>query len=246
MKNRWVNAEAGESAVDQLVYMSRIMGQDEALVLWGGGNTSIKVTETDLLGRPSARMLIKGTGSDMKVAQPKDFPAVRLDEIRASFDRDEMTDEEMTAYFAQTTVDPAAARPSIETLLHGYLEGVAVAHSHADAILSLTNTAAGEELVSEVYGSDVAIVGYRRPGFLLAKEVALAARANPAASGIVLMNHGLITWGDTAREAYARHIELVTRAEQFIEQRGARSAAPSNGKRPRALDQEQRRATRSP
>ncbi len=242
MKNRWVDAEAGESSVDQLVYMSRIMGQAEALVLWGGGNTSIKVTQSDLLGRPSQRMLIKGTGSDMKAALPKDFPAVRLDEIRASFDRNEMSDEEMTAYFAQTMVDPAAARPSIETLLHGYLEGAAVAHSHADAILSLTNTAAGEELVNEVYGNDIAIVGYRRPGFLLAKEVALAARANPAASGVILMNHGLITWGDTAKEAYDRHIELVSRAEQYIAQR-RQSGARANG-RPggTSVDAGQRRA----
>jgi rhamnulose-1-phosphate aldolase/alcohol dehydrogenase len=241
MQNRWVDAEAGDTPVDQLVYMSRIMGQDEALVLWGGGNTSIKVTETDLLGRPSARMLIKGTGSDMKAAQPKDFPAVRLDEIRASFDRADMSDEEMTAYFAQTMVDPAAPRPSIETLLHGYLEGAAVAHSHADAILSLTNTAAGEELVGEVYGSDVATVGYRRPGFLLAKEVALAARANPAAKAVVLMNHGLITWGETAKEAYDLHIDLVTRAEQFIAERRGRAPAPANSNAPRALNQTQRR-----
>ncbi len=242
MKNRWVDAEAGESPVDQLVYMSRIMGQDEGLVLWGGGNTSIKVTETDLLGRPSERMLIKGTGSDMKVAQSRDFPAVRLEEIRASFAREEMTDEEMTTYFVQCMVDPAAPRPSIETLLHGYLEGTAVAHSHADAILSLTNTVAAEELVSEVYGSDVAIVGYRRPGFLLAKEVALAARANPASYGVVLMNHGLITWGDTAKEAYERHIDLVSRAEEYIAARRASSPPPrSRGPAARALDAAERR-----
>jgi rhamnulose-1-phosphate aldolase/alcohol dehydrogenase len=238
MKNRWVDTEAGESPVDQLVYMSRIMGQDEELVLWGGGNTSLKVTETDLLGRPAERMLIKGTGSDMKAAQHKDFPAVRLDEIRVSFDRDDMTDDEMVAYFSQCMVDPAAPRPSIETLLHAYLDAAAVAHSHADAILSLTNTEAGEELVNEVFGSDVAIVGYRRPGFLLAKEVALAVQVNPTASGVVLMNHGLITWGDTAKEAYARHIDLVTRAEQFIAARTglAPFAAPATA----ALTQQER------
>src|SRR5437762_2525364 len=205
MQNRWNDAEAGATPIDQLVYLSRVMGQDEALVVWGGGNTSIKVTEPDLLGRQTPLLLIKGTGSDMKVAQPKDFPAVRLDEIRASFDREDMTDEEMVAYFGRCMVDPAAPRPSIETLLHGYLEASAVAHCHADAILSLTNTGAREETVSEAYGNDVAIVAYRRPGYRLAKEVALAVRAKPSAQGVVLMNHGLITWGDTAKEAYERH-----------------------------------------
>jgi rhamnulose-1-phosphate aldolase/alcohol dehydrogenase len=219
VRSRWNPAEAGTTPIEQLVYMSRIMGQDEELVLWGGGNTSIKVTEPDLLGRPTALMLIKGTGSDMKVAQPKDFPAVRLEEIRASFGRDDMSDEEMVAYFGQCMTDPSAARPSIETLLHGYLEGMAVAHSHADAILALTNTRGGQEMVSEVFGRDVAIVGYRRPGFQLAKEVAQAVRANPSTHGVVLMNHGLITWGDTAEEAYERHIALVTRAEDFTGKR---------------------------
>ena len=221
MQNRWNDAEAGTTPIDQLVYLSRIMGQDEALVVWGGGNTSIKVEEPDLLGRQTRLLLIKGTGSDMKAALPKDFPGVRLEEIRASFDREQMTDEEMTAYFARCMVDPAAPRPSIETLLHGYLEAKAVAHSHADAILSLTNTQGREETVNEVYGSDAAIVGYRRPGFQLAKEVALAVQANPDAQGVVLMNHGLITWGETAKEAYDRHIEMVARAERFIQQRAA-------------------------
>ncbi len=221
MQNRWNDAEAGTTPIDQLVYLSRIMGQDEALVVWGGGNTSIKVGEPDLLGRQTRLLLLKGTGSDMKAALPKDFPGVRLEEIRASFDREQMTDEEMTAYFARCMVDPAAPRPSIETLLHGYLEAKAVAHSHADAILSLTNTQGREETVNEVYGSDAAIVGYRRPGFQLAKEVALAVQANPDAQGVVLMNHGLITWGETAKEAYDRHIEMVARAERFIQQKAA-------------------------
>lgn len=218
MKSRWNDADAGNSPIDHLVYMSRVMGEDESLVLWGGGNTSIKVEEPDLLGRPTQLMLIKGTGSDMKAAQPKDFPGVRLAEIRASFSNQDMTDEEMVAYFAKCMVDPAAPRPSIETLLHGYIEAAAVAHSHADAILSLTNTAGGVETVSEVYGNDVAVVPYRRPGFQLAKEVALAVQANPEAQGVVLMNHGLVTWGDTAKGAYERHISLVDRAESFIEQ----------------------------
>ena len=238
MQSRWNSAEAGTTPIEQLVYMSRIMGQDEELVLWGGGNTSIKVTEPDLLARPTDLMLIKGTGSDMKVAQPKDFPAVRLEEIRASFERDDMSDEEMVAYLGRCMVDPAAPRPSIETLLHGYLDGTAVAHSHADAILALTNTRAGQEMVSEVFGDDVAVVAYRRPGFRLAKEVAEAVRAHRSAHGVVLMNHGLITWGDTAEEAYERHIALVTRAQRFTEQRSKRVFQPASHPR---LPQEKRR-----
>lgn len=240
MKSRWTDTQNRATRLEQLVYMSRIMGEEEALVLWGGGNSSTKVEDTDLLGRPVRLMLIKGTGSDMKAAQPKDFPAVRLDEIRASFSQDDMTDEEMVAYFAKCMVDPGAPRPSIETLLHGYLDGRAVAHSHADAILSITNTSAGHEMVSDVYGDDVAVVAYRRPGFRLAKEVALAVQANPRAQGVVLMNHGLITWGDSAHEAYERHIQLVTQAEDFVNVRREGRRVLGVMTRP-ALPEEQRR-----
>jgi len=230
VRNCWVDDEAGTSPLQQLVYLSRVMGREEALVVWGGGNTSIKVTEPDLLGRPTNLLLIKGTGSDMKAAEPKDFPAVRLDDIRASFAREAMTDEEMVAYFARCMVDPSAPRPSIETLLHGYLDATAVAHSHADAILALTNTTGREETVSEALGRDVALVPYRRPGFQLAKEVAIAVRNNPDARGVVLMNHGLITWGETAREAYDRHIDLVSRAEEIVSRRAPHaSAAAAHG-----------------
>lgn len=229
MRSHWNDAEAGATPLSQLVYMSRIMGQDEGLVLWGGGNTSTKVQDTDLLGRPIQLMLIKGSGSDMKAVVPRDFPAVRLEEIRASFQLDDMSDDEMVAYFGRCMVDPSAPRPSIETLLHGYLDADSVAHSHADAILSLTNTQAAPDTVRRVFGTALAIIPYRRPGFLLAKEVGQAMLDNPRVEGVVLLNHGLITWGDTAREAYARHIELVSKAEEFIA--GGRDAKPPRGAR---------------
>ena len=226
MRNRWNDAEAGTTPLEQLVHMSRIMGEDEGLVLWGGGNTSVKTDGVDLLGRPIRLMLIKGSGSNMKAVGPRDFPGLRLNEIRASMDHETMSDDEMVAYLARCMVDPTAPRPSIETLLHGYLEAPAVAHSHADAILSLTNTAGGRATVRRAFGDSVAVIGYRRPGFTLAKEVHLAVR-NAAVTGVVLMNHGLITWGNTPREAYEQHIALVSKAEDFINSAKRQTAATS-------------------
>ncbi|HEY3118958.1 MAG TPA: bifunctional rhamnulose-1-phosphate aldolase/short-chain dehydrogenase, partial [Chloroflexota bacterium] len=241
MISRWNDSQAGETPLDQLVYMSRIMGEDDSLVLWGGGNTSIKVDGTNSLGQPQRLMYVKGTGSDMKVAKPQDFPAVRLDEIRACFAEADMTDDEMVAYVARCMVDPSAPRPSIETLLHGFVDGVAIAHSHADAILSLTNNRRGAATVRGVL-EDVAVVDYRRPGFLLAKEVGQAILANPGVRGVVLMNHGLVTWGATAKEAYENHIDLVNRTEQFIADQSAhRGAVSAPG--PKPLPEAERRAT---
>ena len=216
MQNRWSDSPAGE--LEQLVHQSRLVGMEEDLVLWGGGNNSVKSQSADLLGRPIDVMYIKSSGSDMKSIVPRQFPAVRLDYIAPLRARaEEMSDQEMVDYLTRCLVDPASARPSIETLLHAFLPATAVLHTHADAILALTNTRGRETTVRACFGDDVVTVPYRRPGFRLSQEVAEAFDARPHAAGIVLMNHGLITWGKTIREAYERHIELVSRAEEFLE-----------------------------
>ncbi|HEX2834137.1 MAG TPA: bifunctional rhamnulose-1-phosphate aldolase/short-chain dehydrogenase [Thermoanaerobaculia bacterium] len=215
MQNRWTDTPAGD--VEQLVYQSRLVGMEEALVLWGGGNNSVKATTTDLLGNVIDVMYIKSSGSDMKSIVPKQFPGVRLDYIAPLRKREEeMSDQEMVDYLARCLVDPASARPSIETLLHAFLPAKAVLHTHADAILSLTNNKGREATVRECFGDDVILVPYRRPGFRLSRDVGDLFDAQPDAKGLVLMNHGLITWGETPKEAYDRHIELVARAKQFI------------------------------
>jgi rhamnulose-1-phosphate aldolase/alcohol dehydrogenase len=223
MLNRWDSAPATE--IEQLVYQSRLVGMEEDLVLWGGGNNSIKSTSTDLLGRPIDVMYIKSSGSDMKSIVPKQFPAVRLDYIAPLRARsEEMDDQEMVDYLARCLVDPSSARPSIETLLHAFLPAPAVLHTHADAILAITNTRGREETVRACFGSSVVTVPYRRPGFRLSQEVAEAFRAD--AEGLILMNHGLITWGETAQEAYERHVALVTKAEEW---RTGNPACPTPG-----------------
>src|SRR5258708_21527228 len=154
----------------------------------------------------------------MKSTVPRQCPAVRLDYIAPLRARaEDMTDQEMVDYLTRCLVDPASASPSIETLLHAFLPVPAVLHTHADAILALTNTRGRETTVRACFGDEVVTVLYRRPGFRLSQEVAEAFDAHPHAAGIVLMNHGLITWGTTVREAYERHIELVSRAEEVLE-----------------------------
>ena len=203
--------------IEQIVQQSRLVGMEEDLVLWGGGNNSIKSRSTDLLGRPVDVMYIKSSGSDMKTIVPKQFPAVRLDYIAPLRTRNEdMTDQEMVDYLARCLIDPSSARPSIETLLHAFLPAAAVLHTHADAILALTNNRGREKTVRECFGDSVITVPYRRPGFRLSRDVADAFDRAPSASGLILMNHGLITWGASIKEAYDRHIELVTKAEEFV------------------------------
>jgi rhamnulose-1-phosphate aldolase/alcohol dehydrogenase len=220
MRSRWNDAEASPlQGLDLLVYASRLVGAETSLVIWGGGNTSIKTRERDHRGREIGVLRVKGSGSDLKSVQRKDFPGVRMDDIAALLDRDEMSDEEMVGYLAHTLQESGGVRPSIETLLHGFLAAPVVVHTHADAVVSLTNNDRAHEVLQGVYGKDVIALAYRRPGFRISRDVAHAIADRPEAKALLLERHGTITWGATVRDAYEASIELITRAEEAIAER---------------------------
>ena len=224
--DRWPDGmPASASDLETLVTLSRALGADPQLVLWGGGNTSLKTSEIDYRGRQVPVLRIKGSGSDLKTSTVRDYPGVRLDDVLPLFDLDQMSDEAMTDYLAHALLDPASPRPSIETLLHGFIPARCVVHSHADAILALTNNDRADSLLAEVFGQEVILIPYRLPGFALAKEVGLAVRDTPAARAIILLNHGLITWDGDPRAAYKLHIDLINRAAAYVARHAASGPA---------------------
>ena len=240
MENRWSEEEVkGFSELDLLVHQSRLIGAESSLVVWGGGNTSLKVIEKDFRGRDTETLLVKASGSDLKAAQRQDFPGVRLDDILPLFDRESLSDEEMVAYLGKCMLDPSGPRPSIETLLHAFLPYKSVAHSHADAVVALTNNQDAQQVLQKVYGDTIAIVEYIRPGFTLSKKVGQAVRGNPGIVGVVLVNHGLSTWGDSAKAAYDIHIDLVTQAEEYAQAQSSGKAI-FGGLKQRPLDTQRR------
>lgn len=217
MDNLWSHSHTHDmDELDKLVYMSRLIGEDPSLVVWGGGNTSIKVIEKDFKDQDVSAMWIKGSGSDMKSIVRRQFPRLKMDDILPLFERDEMSDEDMVAYLEHCLMDPSSPRSSIETLLHAFLPFMAVAHSHADAVVALTNNRDAESILKKVYGDRIAVVDYFRPGFKLSKLVGLAVKETPSVDGVVLVNHGLFTWGNSTQSAYDRHVELVNQAEEFV------------------------------
>ncbi len=241
MRSRWDDRDASTlDDRDLLVYASRLIGAETSLVVWGGGNTSVKTVESDHRGRPVHVLRVKGSGSDLKSIQRKDFPGVRMDDIQALLDREDMGDQEMVDYLGRALQEPGGPRPSIETLLHGFLGAYAVIHTHADAIVSLTNNARCGEVLPGVYGKDVIALPYRRPGFRISRDVADAIAANPQARALVLEKHGTITWGQSLREAYEATIDLITRAEEAIAER-RRGRAVFGGPRVAVLPEARRR-----
>ena len=204
------------------VYTTRLLGGDPKLVLHGGGNTSVKLRMPDLMGREVDVLCVKGSGADMAVIEPAGLPAVRLAELRLLLERDAMSDEEMVKAQRANLLDPMAPNPSVETLLHAFIPQRFVDHTHATTVLSLIDQADGAARAAELYDGRMGIVPYIMPGFGLAKEAARVFAAAPGAIGLILHKHGIFTFGESAREAYERMIEMVSLAEAAL-RRGRRA-----------------------
>jgi rhamnose utilization protein RhaD (predicted bifunctional aldolase and dehydrogenase)/NAD(P)-dependent dehydrogenase (short-subunit alcohol dehydrogenase family) len=197
------------------VYTSRLIGQDPALVLHGGGNTSVKTAFIDDVGNEVEVLCVKGSGWDLGSIEPAGLPAVRLQSLAALRDRDVLSDEDMVNAQRTRLIDSGSPNPSVETLLHGFLPHKFIDHSHADAILALVDQPDAEAICKQVYGERLAVVPYVMAGFMLAKLAAEIYEANPHVEGLLLLKHGLFTFGETAKESYDRHIQAVDAAERF-------------------------------
>ena len=208
------------------VYTTRLLGGVPSLVVHGGGNTSLKTKARDLLGDEMEVICVKGSGWDMATIEPPGLPAVRLSPLRALRRLDTLSDEEMVNVQRSNLLDSQSPNPSVETLLHAFLPHRYIDHTHTTAVLSLTNQPNGEEICRSVYGDRVAYVPYVMPGFALAKLAAEVYEAAPGVEGMVLLKHGLFSFGDTARDAYERMIRLVDLAEQHIGR--SRAAVPTS------------------
>ena len=204
------------------VYTSRLLGGDSRLVLHGGGNTSVKTTLPDLLGEPTEVLCVKGSGWDMANIEPPGLPAVRLAPLRTLRTRQALSDEDMVRIQRANLLDPGAPNPSVETLLHAFLPQKFIDHTHATAVLSLADQPDAAERCADVYGPRAGIVPYIMPGFLLAKKAAEVFEADPGVEGLVLLKHGVFSFGEDARQAYERMIAIVTLAQERLN-RGRKS-----------------------
>jgi len=229
MQSRWNDAEAKEFIARNApkgvnadlavrTYTTRLLGSDPRLVLHGGGNTSVKTVMKDMLGDDVEVICIKGSGWDMGSIEPQGLPAVRLEPLRRLRALPKLSDEDMVNFQRINLLDSSSPNPSVETLLHAFLPHKFIDHTHSTAVLSLTDQPDGEAVVREVYGDRVAYVPYTIPGFALAKSVADVFDKNPKVEGLVLLQHGIFTVGDTAEQAYGRMIEFVSMAETRLSQ----------------------------
>ncbi len=229
MQSQW-NDEAAREAVKAYakdgvgedvalrVYTTRLLGRDPLLVLHGGGNTSVKTRAHDDLGQEHEVICVKGSGADMADIEPWGLPAVKLGSLRELRGLEALSDEAMVNVQRLNLLDSAAPNPSVETLLHAFLPHKFVDHTHAAAVLSIVDQPDGEVLAAEIYDGRMGIVPYIAPGFGLAKAAAAIFEEKPDVEGLILHKHGIFTFGETAREAYERMIEMVSAAESRLRQ----------------------------
>jgi rhamnose utilization protein RhaD (predicted bifunctional aldolase and dehydrogenase)/NAD(P)-dependent dehydrogenase (short-subunit alcohol dehydrogenase family) len=227
MKSGWVDSDAealvahgAKSGIDRdlalRLYTTRLLGRDRKLVLHGGGNTSLKTRMRDRLGDEIAVLRVKATGADMATIEPEGLVAVRLDPMRKLRALDRIEDEDLVGIERANLIDPAAPNPSVEMMLHAFLPHKFVDHTHATAVLSVIDQPDGEQKCADVFAQRLGFVPYLMPGFGLAKKSIEVFEREKPSDGLILGKHGIVTYGENAREAYERMIEIVTLAQNFI------------------------------
>lgn len=240
MKNRWDDDTAqrygADSGLGLRVYSSRLIGEDGELVLHGGGNTSVKGELENTFGETERVLFVKGSGWDLRTIEAGGFAPVKLDYLLRLGALPELSDSEMMRQLRLALLNPGAPTPSVEAILHALIPYKYVDHSHADAVVTISNTPGGEKLLREIYGDEVLILPYIMPGFILARQVAAATRNLDwsAIKGIILLHHGIFTFHDEARTSYDNMIELVSGAENFLRHRTGEGTIATAGYMPGA------------
>jgi rhamnose utilization protein RhaD (predicted bifunctional aldolase and dehydrogenase)/NAD(P)-dependent dehydrogenase (short-subunit alcohol dehydrogenase family) len=224
MRNSWNNSEAEKLGSDILklrVYSSRLLGMESDLVLHGGGNTSAKTTIVNIYGEEEEIIYVKGSGWDLATIEEAGFAAVKLKALLRLAELDHISDIEMVKYQRMAMIDPVSPNPSVEAILHAIIPFTYVDHTHADSVVTISNTPNGKERIQELYGSKMLVIPYVMPGFLLAKEIYRLTKGMDwdKMEGIILLNHGVFTFHNEAKLSYEKMIDIVTKAEEYIKDR---------------------------
>lgn len=250
LQSRWDDAFASTlDPVGRLVYRSNLLGQDARITNTGGGNTSSKVDETDpLTGEPVKVLWVKGSGGDLRTATRSNFASLyfdrvmRLQEVYARYPQRGVktpAEDAMVGMYPHTTFDRNPTAASIDTPLHAFIPFARVDHMHPVAVIAIATAADGPALTREVYGDDVIWTDWQRPGFELGLELQRICREHPQAKGAIMGQHGLINWANDDRECYELTLELIRRAQSYIDARASRTT-PFGGPRVQPLDESAR------
>ncbi|RMG24382.1 MAG: SDR family NAD(P)-dependent oxidoreductase, partial [Bacteroidetes bacterium] len=247
MKSAWNESDAQAFRNDPLklrVYTSRLLGQEEDLVVHGGGNTSVKLKETNIFGEEEELLYVKGSGWDLATIEAEGFAPVKLSALHRLAQLDHLSDMDMVKYQRMAMTNPSAPNPSVEAILHAIIPFTFVDHTHADAGVTISNTPGGPQRIEELYGPNMLIVPYVMPGFILAKTIYEMTRRLEweKLDGMILLHHGVFSFDHDARRSYEKMIDIVSKAEDYLQQQGVKPIPVANGRKSSPLKLAQLRA----
>jgi len=244
VKSSWNEDEASKLNGDALklrVYTSRLLGKEEDLVLHGGGNTSVKTKEKNIFGEEEDILYVKGSGWDLATIEEAGFAPVKLKVLLQMAELETLNDQEMVKYQRMAMTNPAAPTPSVEAILHAIIPFRFVDHTHADAVVTISNSKEGEKRLKEVYPNKVLIVPYVMPGFVLARQIYQLTKNLDwnTTDAIILQHHGVFTFHNDPKVSYERMVDIVTQAEEYLKNHGQFESATPKAKAtdPRELAQ---------
>ncbi len=201
------------------IYTSRLIGGNPDLVLHGGGNTSVKLNQKNIFEENQEILYVKGSGVDLASIKPEGFSRLDISFLRKLRNLNSLSDEEMENQLEIRKIASSSPSPSVEALLHAFLPHKYIDHTHADSVLILTNQKHGRSLIKKALGSKVAVLPYTMSGLPLAKEVVSQYEKDTDIEAIVILNHGIFTFGEDAKTSHERMIDYVNKAESFIKKK---------------------------
>ena len=243
MNSLWNDEEANQFGDDPLglrVYTSQLLGRESSLVLHGGGNTSVKMSVSNIFGDNEKLLYVKGSGWDLETIKREGFAPVKMDVLLRMAQLNQLTDMEMVRVQRTAMTDPQAPNPSVEAILHAIIPFTYVDHTHADVVVTITNTEKGEEYIREIYGDRVLVIPYVMPGFILAKKVFDMTKNIDweQCEGLILMNHGVFTFDNNAKTSYEQMIKIVSEAENYLTRKGISIARRKSVKKDKSVSRE--------
>ncbi len=242
----WDEAKAAALAGDEValfIYRSNLLGADLRLTNYGGGNTSVKITDKDpLTGKPTEVMWIKGSGGDIGTLTRSGCAALYIDRLRSleNVYRGIEHEDEMVELFNHSIFDLASKAPSIDTPLHGFLPFSHIDHLHPDAAIAIAAARDGKKITEELFGGTIGWVEWQRPGFDLGLKLRACLEENAAKGialrGIMLGSHGLFTWGDTSYESYVNTLEVIEKCAEYLEANYGKNRPVFGGQKIQSLE----------